>query len=646
MHYRPEIDGLRALSVVAVILFHAHLYVPGGFVGVDVFFVISGYLIASLVARELEGGEFRIAKFWERRVRRIFPAGFLVVLSTLLVGAVVCMPGAYVLLARSAFAQSLMAANIYFWRTGQLYNTSETTPLLHMWSLGVEEQFYLIFPLVLAWLWPRGKRVAFIVLSVVMLTSLGVSIGGSSILRMWSFYLLPSRAWEMLLGALLTIRPPFLGNKSAQNRPRLLAGWAGIGAILVACTQYSTATPYPGWHALVPCAGTALFLWSQEAGPVGVGRFLACQLLRLLGQMSYSLYLWHWPVMAFFRVLGYEGRRDMASAICITLGLSILSWRFIEEPCRRRFRGFGTWQILAIGAAMSLTTMLLSAAILATGGAPGRLPQSIRLYGVVQLPKPEEHPLVPLGFRADQGLPLVGEGGLQPTRPRLVLWGDSHAEFVSPVIHRLALKNKLSVPVALRFGRFPFPGEYYADQDASEGRDVEETCLAIEKLRPYEVLVVANWTAYFNRLVRRSTAPDPSVDAVENARRIISRTFDRLRAAGVEQIWIGLEIPFQSMTPEQIAMRQFYSGVDALSVGVGREAHATRKALARSVFAKFEGEPGVHFIDLAEACFSEDGIAYAESPEGPLYSNETHLSGLGAERFLQRLLEESFFKPD
>ena len=643
MHYRPEIDGLRALAVTAVILFHAHLLLPGGFVGVDVFFVISGYLIASLLARDLDRGTFRISTFWERRVRRIFPASVLVVLCTLLVGGALCMPERYVLLARSAIAHALMSANIYFCQTlGYFDGRGETAPLLHMWSLAVEEQFYLVFPLLLAWLWPLGRRRVLIVLACVALVSLGMSVGGASVARTASFFLLPARAWEMLLGAILAVRQPQGDEGAGPGVGRSLIGWAGLGGIFTACLWYSAATPYPGWQALVPCVGTVMFLWSQERGPVGSGRLLARQPVRLAGQMSFSLYLWHWPIMAFIReVGGNEGRRAMVAAIFVTAGLSILSWCFVEEPFRRGFRGQRTSRIIAAGAGMSLTIIAVSAAIIALGGWPGRLPPLTNRYAVAEVDPQRKSPLIPEDFRTDDDLPRIGAARADGTARTIVLWGDSHAGVVCPVLHRLAVDRGLSIPAAVMSGVTPIPGAWKPDRDARLPKLVDNVFAAIEKLRPSEVVWVGRWSAHFSGLVDGGSGT-----SVDVARRGIARTIARLRAAGVEQIWIGLEVPCQSLTPPQVALRQWHLNADPLSYGVSRRSYTEQQQLVWEVFAALQGEPGVQFLDLAEPCFTSDGIASVESEDGPLYLDQDHLSDLGAERFLRPMLEATIFGDD
>ncbi len=647
MQYRPEIDGLRALAVTAVILFHAHLLLPGGFVGVDVFFVISGYLIASLLSRDLDRGTFRISKFWERRVRRIFPASVVVVLCTLLVGGGLCMAGEYVNVAYSAIAHTLMSANVYFWRTLNYFDgAGETKPLLHMWSLAVEEQFYLVFPIVLAWLWPRGRKVVLVVMALAAAASLGLSIAGFYVARSSSFYLLPARAWEMLLGCILAIRAP--GDGDVSTRTRALIGWLGFGAILFAFLRYSAATPYPGWQALVPCLGTLMVLWSQEQGLLGVGRMLAWQPLRLIGKMSFSLYLWHWPTMAYVRMFGgYDDLIGMCAAILITCGLSILSWLFIEEPFRRGFRSAPSSRILALGAGISGGILAFATFIVGTGGLPGRIPESTRQWLYVSGAAPESHaPVLMVGFTSDQDLPVVGTLNAIASRPRVLLWGDSHAGVVSAVFHSIGVERGMAIPVAVMNGLVPIPEMWSMSRDRRSGDAVEQECLAIERICPTDVLWVGRWSAHLGGIVDQTHRPTSYRERVELARQGIARTITRLHAAGVERIWIALEVPRQPLDPGQIALRQWHLGADPLSFGVNREMHAEQQRGVAAVFSSFKSMPGVRFIDLAEPLFSEDGVAHPVAADGRLYLDDDHLSDLGAQRFLRPVLERTFFGSD
>lgn len=343
MIYRPEIDGLRAIAVAAVILFHAGFTLfGGGFVGVDVFFVISGFLITSIIVEDLKAGRFSLLRFYERRARRILPALFLVM--------AVSVPFAYRLLspddlkdfAQSLAAISLFSSNILFWGESGYFDTqAELKPLLHTWSLAVEEQFYVVFPLLLIAAWRLGRTVLVSVLGVLALVSLAISIGEVRDYPSAAFYLLPSRAWQLLVGGLTSFlvdrwqtaagRQPFVRHASEA------AGWLGMAMILFALFRFSDQTPFPGLNASLPTLGTALVLLAASQH-TRVGRLLAWKPLVGLGLISYSAYLWHQPLFAFTKhALLADLPANLAVVLCAaTLALACLSWRYVEQPFRDR----------------------------------------------------------------------------------------------------------------------------------------------------------------------------------------------------------------------------------------------------------------------------------------------------------------------
>jgi peptidoglycan/LPS O-acetylase OafA/YrhL len=260
--YRPEIDGLRAIAVMAVVLFHAGLGVTGGFIGVDVFFVISGFLITSLIFKDLEAGKFSFTNFWERRARRIIPASVAMVFAVLIAGWFLLLPSDYAALGKSAAMHAAFAANFYFWRSTNYFSgPADELPLLHTWSLAVEEQFYLFVPLLLAGLFRlpklRSRRVLLLLFGIGFVISLALSIIAVPRMPAAAFYLLPTRAWELLAGSIIAILPTV-----SLSRPlRELLCWTGFALILIPCFLYTKQTPFPGLAALPPCLGTALFIW-------------------------------------------------------------------------------------------------------------------------------------------------------------------------------------------------------------------------------------------------------------------------------------------------------------------------------------------------------------------------------------------------
>jgi len=337
--YRPEIDGLRALAVLPVILFHAGIpWFQGGFIGVDVFFVISGYLITSIIGADLSNGRFTLATFYERRARRILPALFLVV--------AVCVPFAYfwmlpvelVRFGRSLLATLAFVPNLYFWRETSYFSpAAEEEPLLHMWSLGVEEQFYLLFPLLLWVLWGKGLRQTFLVTLALAVASFAISEWGWRAGKLSSNFFLPySRAWELLIGALLAITwrvQPIYERVSATACNILSA--LGLAMLSLAVVLFDRHVPTPSVYALAPTIGTALIIAFSRKGTI-THTVLSQRLLVGIGLVSYSAYLWHQPLFAFYRIRVGELHSPpmLLALVVLTLVLAWFTWRFIEVPAR------------------------------------------------------------------------------------------------------------------------------------------------------------------------------------------------------------------------------------------------------------------------------------------------------------------------
>jgi len=261
LNYRADVDGLRAVAILGVILFHANLGVPGGFAGVDVFFVISGFLITRIVASEITAGSFSLLRFWERRARRIVPALAVVVVACLTAGYFLLLPFGFEVLGQTALSVVLLSSNFFFWKTNNYFSPdAKENPLLHTWSLGVEEQFYLLYPLLLLLLVPRGKIMAVAGLSAICAASLWCSVSWLSSYPVAAFYLLPSRAWEMGLGGLVALHGCRL-----RGWQRECLSWGGLLAVLASFALLSRYTPFPGWAALPAVAGTALVIWAGSS---------------------------------------------------------------------------------------------------------------------------------------------------------------------------------------------------------------------------------------------------------------------------------------------------------------------------------------------------------------------------------------------
>jgi len=339
MYYRREIDGLRALAVLPVILFHAGFEAfRGGFVGVDVFFVISGYLITTIILTELEEGRFSIITFYERRARRILPALSLVMLASIPLAWICLMPSGMKDFSQSLVAVPVFASNIFFWRKSGYFDTSsELRPLLHTWSLAVEEQYYVLFPLLLLLFWKRGKRRILLMIGSLFFLSLAFAQWAAHANPAAAFFLLPTRGWELLLGSFAALYVSKPQRREFGKGLNELGGWLGLALILYAVFAFDKTTPFPGLYALIPTLGTVLIILFATQ-QTKAGKFIGNTAFVGLGLISYSAYLWHQPLFAFARHVGVGGfQRDIfLGLIVITFLLAYVSWRYIELPFRTK----------------------------------------------------------------------------------------------------------------------------------------------------------------------------------------------------------------------------------------------------------------------------------------------------------------------
>ena len=298
MEYRKDIDGLRALAVIPVVLFH--LGIPafsGGYVGVDVFFVISGYLITGIIVRDIEKGNFSLVNFYERRIRRIFPALFMVLVITTMVSYKVYSPSELMRYSKSLASISLFSSNFLFLReSGYFSPSAEIRPLLHTWSLSIEEQFYIFFPILLTFSFKylRKPVVPIIIAAILSFTANIILV---SEYKEMVFFMLPTRAWELCLGGILALNLiPKLSNNNINNWLSLI----GLMMLIFSVFKYDSITVYPGLAASIPCLGAALMIYTGDKHTI-IARLLSFRGFVFVGLISYSLYLWHWPTIVLFK---------------------------------------------------------------------------------------------------------------------------------------------------------------------------------------------------------------------------------------------------------------------------------------------------------------------------------------------------------
>jgi peptidoglycan/LPS O-acetylase OafA/YrhL len=434
MKYRSDIDGLRALAILPVVLFHTQIAgFSGGYVGVDIFFVISGYLICSLLTHELAANDFSLLRFYERRCRRLIPALFVMFMAVTAMAMFVLLPPDMEDFSQSLVYATAFLSNIYFWRSSSLYfvGSSEFKPLLNTWSLGVEEQFYIFTPLILFAIakWLKSRYTPW--LTLLALTSFTLSVLGLKYFPTINFYFLPTRFWELVIGALVAISIPQL---EISRLARELIGLLGLALIVFSITTLSNVSPFPGWNALYPCLGAAIMIYIGGCGASVATGLLRIKPLVFLGKISYSLYLWHWPLLALAR---YQvASRDLtmleiSGLLSASLVLAVLSWRYVETPFRQKTSVFNARLIFKFTGAAIVCAVLIGLTGVYTKGFDFRYPS----YANIAASGPERYNLKKCFMDVEQTFAdWRGEECFltKGNERRVLLWGDSFAAHYAP----------------------------------------------------------------------------------------------------------------------------------------------------------------------------------------------------------------------
>ncbi|HET7889525.1 MAG TPA: acyltransferase family protein [Bradyrhizobium sp.] len=547
--YREDIDWLRAIAVLSVVAFHFEAPVYGGFVGVDIFFVISGYLITGIIQSELKTGTFSFARFYERRVRRLLPALYAMV-------ALTAIPSFHYLLTseRAEFFRSMASvvtftSNIFFWlRTGYFDHAAVEKPLLHTWSLAVEEQFYLALPLVL-WALVRfagDRRFALpILLSVLSLASFALSVGlmqsGASAA---AFFLSPPRAWEFLVGGLVASPAvPLLRQPLAQT----IARAAALVLLAVPIFGLRQGPGFPGVNALAPCIGAALFIWSgigvtsQQRGP-----FSPLEIIRFFGRISYSLYLWHWPLFTFARFSKSSlvlDATDKWLLFALTTLISYLSWRYVEQPFRDRTLAPSRRSAFVLAFAASVVLILVSASGFFASRNPSNADSAARAleaYDAYDISS-----LYRLGtcFRPPSGVIATSCLSLAPDKPNWMLWGDSFGAHYYSGLNAVAALRGLNLLQATQAACMPTLNA--AAQGNPSCRDFATQIAGfVGDHKPDLVIMAGDWLEY-----GRGSRFDGMIAD-------LAKTIAALNEKGISVVLLGPAVQFKARLPSMLLRTQ------------------------------------------------------------------------------------------
>jgi len=669
MNYRKEIDGLRALAVIPVILFHAGFTTfSGGFVGVDVFFVISGFLITSIILKEIEAGTFSILNFYERRARRILPALFLVML--------VCLPFAWFWLlpddirgfSKSVVKVTEFISNIYFYKqTGYFDTANELKPLLHTWSLAVEEQYYLFFPLLLLITWRFGKLFVFFMLSLILLSSLFYAQYIVYYEPSAAFYLLPSRFWELLIGALLAFYFSKNFDLNISNASKQALSAIGLALLIYAVLMFNKETPFPSLYTLIPTIGTAFIILFADKQTVA-GRLLGNQVLVGIGLISYSAYLWHQPLFAFARHRNVEEPNALFFAVLVmaTFALAYLSWRHIETPFRNRQR-FSRRQIFLLSVLGSVLFITVGSIGKKSDGypdrfnLPGYLSQSEKGEDAVGLCEKKyvgkDWDLKKKnGDYVDIDFCKLGDVNQNPTS---AVFGDSHAEALQATFDIAGKSLGIAFEKVALGGCPPLLG---VDIIKGVGASAVGVCSRLAEWQ-YEyvlknnikkVFLTSRWTLYTDGNYDGSDMFFLGVDVGDKKTKSASRmafeqAFDRTvkayQAIGVE-VYVLAQVPQQTIDVKHLYTKlslfsapSFDKGSFINKMSVKQEEHELLQSYTRSFFAKYENKKDIHLIVLDDA-FCHAGKCLMGKSDQVFYVDTNHLSNIGAVLVADELIRQ------
>ena len=622
LKYRADVDGLRAVAVLAVLFYHADLGCHGGYVGVDVFFCISGFLITGLILKDLDAGQFQIVKFWERRIRRILPPLVVVILATLIAGWFLLLPHAYVKLGQSVCAQALLSSNIYFWQgyLSEYFDLSEVKPLLHTWSLAVEEQYYLFFPFLLLALRRFSRSLLVTVILVLGGLSFALSVYYSYQHPSANFYLLPTRAWELLIGAFLAAIPAHLHASRRWVAESL--SWGGVLAILCAVFCYDSETRFPGVTAILPCFGTALIIWANGHTLTVTGKILALRPVVFVGLISYSLYLWHWPILV---LAGYLAIEPMAPSqrmllLLASLVLAVLSWRFVETPFRRRVIFKNRAQIFAFFCSSTALLLLSGLALHKLQGVPSRLPAAALLFADGQRN-------MPFNFDISLKQALAGDfvefgSGDKHLPIDLMVWGDSHAMAVMPVLEVLCKEHSIRGVAATHTATPPLVGYLATNKFSMTKESIAYNSAVIEFIRKEHIsniLLVTRWDQYIDF--------DNGTARLRNG---ILATIRALQGTGTK-IWIMRDVPVPRWNVPDVLASTIWHGGDLGNVGLPNATYSKEYQRQSPLFEGLSTDfSGVTILDPTETFMTPNKGCRVENDGMALYWDGSHLTVAGA----------------
>jgi peptidoglycan/LPS O-acetylase OafA/YrhL len=614
--YLDHINGLRFVAVTLVLLFHLRIRgFSGGFVGVDIFFVISGFLMTRIIlAMPLD--KAGIFDFFLRRFRRIVPAYVVLVAVTSIVASIVFLPVQLNRVASSMAACAGFLSNFVFFRTIDYFSPVATfNPLLHTWSLAVEWQFYLVYPFLLIISRRLKLKDGFTITAIGLISFIlcAVLIHRGKVIP--SFYMLPTRIWEFTLGGLLV----FFADRKIPGAMLKILPYFALAAIAYCTVHYDESTPFPGIAALLPCVATAILIYAGGTrGPVNT--FLNCSPVQLLGQSSYSIYLWHWPVIVFLNYGFIPFIRDMPvlrmiSILLLSLILGLLSWRFVEIPFRKASSYSGGKRIAWLSA-LAAVPLVLAGGVRLSDGFPQRFQSEVIAVSSASLDTGDFRTCLTRRPAANGKFDDLCKLGVDSGSSSFLLLGDSHAAALADGLSRMAAQHKKSGTLSVSDACVPFlsfPGGYLPEIKECEATQRIIPGL-LDTLKPDTVILHAAWSDYYQS--------DP-----KNFRAALESTLDLLASKKVH-VYIIDDTPgaLQNVPIGLAKQIAFNLTFDLLKTDDYRRSHEAVGTLLKSEADRH----GFTYINLTDVICKTGGYCEVALQDRPLYWDNTHLSGFGS----------------
>lgn len=654
MKYRAEIDGLRAMAVLPVILFHAGFeWFVGGFVGVDVFFVISGYLITTIIISEMAEGKFSIINFYERRARRILPALFFVIAACLPLAWFWLTPNDLKDFGQSLIAVSIFSSNIFFWLESGYFDTAaELKPLLHSWSLAVEEQYYILFPVFLMLTWRLGIKTILILLSIVFLISLGVAVWGTQYathpqIISGAFFLLPTRVWELLIGVFAAIYLKYNTHLKSHTVNQVLS-LLGFVMIVYSIIAFDKTTPFPSLFTLIPVIGTALLIICAVPKTL-IHKLLSLKCIVGIGLISYSAYLWHQPLMVFarHRLLGEVSELILISLCLVSIVMAWFSWKFVELPFRNN-KIITRNKMLLFSMAGIVMFNFLGLSMYLKNGYEDRVNFKEELTNTITRPLLDNCFRTPFNHSAEEWGCILGrdEGEIN-----YILFGDSHSISLKKLIDDRAKQKRIKVFYTGSAGCLPFIGIYPKrnDQYKNNCNLLNERVFQLAKNTNIKgIILSARWSYYTHgdydfsgaQLIS-DNAKGPftlqhSIDTFSNAFDVTIKRFNSIRVP----IHLITQPPHQKYSPESVYF-SIAKGIGTLeSMSVKRSDFEKLNEIPINVF--FGQENDINIYDITDI-FCDEFLCLIGEQGRSFYYDDDHLSTYGALK-LQEVINNIFLK--